>query len=168
MRYDANAFDPVLEDEVASGVFSVGATLAVLALASIVAMSVVALRRHGALVRALAAGERDVEPEDIARLATLPTQLSVRFFAAASMVMSLVLVPGIRPERLDSGRAVSLFILAMTILAGAALPTAASSANATNTLYQTCSPPPASACGAVPIPDFPGPPAELALTANPL
>jgi signal transduction histidine kinase len=112
----------VLEDDVASGVFSVGATLAVLALASIMAMSVVALRRHGALVRLLATGEREVEPEDISRLANLPTVLSARFFGAASLVTSLVLIPGVRPERLDAGRAVSLFILALTILGGAALP----------------------------------------------
>ncbi len=112
----------VLEEDVASGVFSVGATLAVLALASTMAMSVVALRRHSALIRAIAAGEHDVEPTDLGRLAELPTALSVRFFVASSIVVSLVLVPGIRPERLDGGRAVSLIILAMTILAGAALP----------------------------------------------
>src|SRR5262249_41013856 len=70
----------------------------------------------------LAAGETDVSPDDLARLANLPTILSSRFFAAASVVVSLVLVPGIRPERLDAARAVSLIILAMTILAGAALP----------------------------------------------
>jgi subtilisin-like proprotein convertase family protein len=31
-------------------------------------------------------------------------------------------------------------------------------------LYETCTPPPASNCGAVPIPDYPGGPAELSLT----
>jgi signal transduction histidine kinase len=112
----------VLEDDVAAGVFSVGATLAVLALASTAAMSLAALRRHRGLFIALAAGESDVEPVDLGRLAELPTVLSVRFFVTSSLVSSLVLVPGIRPERLDGGRAVSLFILAMTILAGAALP----------------------------------------------
>jgi signal transduction histidine kinase len=112
----------VLEDDVAAGVFSVGATLAVLALAATTAMSVMALRRHHALVRSLAVGESDLDPSDLGRLAGLPAALSVRFFATTSVVSSLVLVPGIRPERLDGGRAVSLFILAMTILAGAALP----------------------------------------------
>ncbi len=112
----------VLEDDVASGVFSVGATLAVLALVSTTAMSMVALRRHRTLVHALAAGETDVEPGDLGRLAELPTALSLRFFATSALVSSLVLVPGVRPERLDAGRAVSLFILALTILAGAALP----------------------------------------------
>ena len=112
----------VLEDDVASGVLSVGATLAVLALASTTALSLMALRRHRFLLRALAAGEHDVEPVDLGRLAELPTSLSLRFFVATSLVSSLVLVPGIRPERLDGGRAVSLVILAMTILAGAALP----------------------------------------------
>jgi signal transduction histidine kinase len=112
----------VLEDDVAAGVFSVGATLAVLALASTIAMSVVALRRHRETVRAIAAGEHAVEPADLGRLAQLPTELSIRFFVASSVVASLMLVPGVRPERLDGGRAVSLFILALTMLAGASLP----------------------------------------------
>jgi signal transduction histidine kinase len=112
----------VLEDEVATGLFSVGATLALLALASTIAMSVVSLRRHRAMVRAIAAGEHAVSPEDLGRFAQLPTALSIGFFAASSLVASLVLVPGVRPERLDGGRAVSFFILALTILAGASLP----------------------------------------------
>src|SRR6185437_313477 len=70
----------------------------------------------------LAAGDQDVEPGALGLLAELPAALSVRFFIATSLVSSLVLAPGARPDRLDSGRAVSLFILAMTILAGAALP----------------------------------------------
>jgi signal transduction histidine kinase len=112
----------VLEDDVASGVFSVGATLAVLSLGSTTVISLMALRRHRFLVRALSAGERDVEPFDLRRLADLPTSLSLRFFVASSLSASLVMVPGIRPDRLDDGRAVSLLILAVTILAGAALP----------------------------------------------
>jgi signal transduction histidine kinase len=112
----------MLESDVATGVLSVGATLAVLAVASTLAMSVVALRRHGALVRSLAAGDHDIDPADLGRLAQLPTALSLQFFVATSLVSSLVLLPGVRPERLDGGRAVSLVILAMTILAGASLP----------------------------------------------
>jgi signal transduction histidine kinase len=112
----------VLEDDVAASVFAVGATLAALALVATTTITLVTLRRHLPLVRALTVGETDVEPVDLGRLAELPSALSVRFFAVSSLVSSLVLVPGVRPERLDGGRAVSLFILAMTILAGAALP----------------------------------------------
>jgi signal transduction histidine kinase len=112
----------VLESDVAAGVFSTGLTLAVLSFATTTAMSIAALRRERALVRALAAGATDVDPSDLTRLAELPTALTARFFIASSLVASLILVPGIRPERLDAGRAVSLLILAITILGGAALP----------------------------------------------
>jgi signal transduction histidine kinase len=112
----------VLEDDVEAGVFSAGGTLALLSMVSTLSMSVVALRRHRGLIRALAAGDRPIAPADLGRLAELPTRLSIRFFATTQLVTALFLVPGVRPDRLDAGRAVSLFILTTTILAGASLP----------------------------------------------
>ncbi|MFT3774674.1 MAG: HAMP domain-containing sensor histidine kinase [Minicystis sp.] len=112
----------MLEGDVAEGVLSVGATLAALALTGNAALSLVSLRRHRRLLRAIAAGERDVDPAALGRLADLPSLISIRFFVLSSLVSALVLLPGVRPEKLDDGRAVSLFTLAITILGGASLP----------------------------------------------
>lgn len=112
----------VLEDEMALGVLTVGATLAVLSIAFTTATSLAALREHRYVVRALALGSRAIEPDDLGRLADLPSSLAARFFTMSSLISALVLVPGIRPEKLDDGRAVSLLILSITILGGAAIP----------------------------------------------
>jgi signal transduction histidine kinase len=112
----------LLEGDVATGVLQVGATLAVLSLATSAAMSLIALRRSSALVRTLAGGGLDVEPLDLSLLSELPSALTARFFIACSLASSLVLVPGVRPSMLDDGRAVSLLTLAITILGGAAIP----------------------------------------------
>jgi signal transduction histidine kinase len=112
----------MLEGDVVSGVLTAGATLATLALTTTATLSLLSLRRHRRLLQALAAGERDIDPAALGRLADLPALFSVRFFTVSSLVSALVLLPGVRPDRLDSGRAVSLFVLALTILGGAALP----------------------------------------------
>lgn len=121
----AGVFAPrllMLEDDVKGGVLTAGATLAALALTANAALTLVSLRLHRPLLRALAAGERDIDPAALGRLADLPSLISVRFFALSSLASALVLLPGVRPERLDDGRAISLFTLALTILGGAALP----------------------------------------------
>lgn len=112
----------MLEDDVKGGVLTVGATLAALALTANAALTLVTLRRQRPLLRALAAGERDVDPAALGRFADLPQIVSVRFFALSSLASALVLLPGVKPERLDDGRAISLFTLVLTILGGAALP----------------------------------------------
>lgn len=112
----------MLEDDVVDFVFSVGATLAALALTSTAIMSAATLRRHNTVVRAIAAGEVDVAPDDLRHLDGLPASLALRFFIMSTAISSLVLVPGIRPTMLDGGRAVSLLILTITILGGAAIP----------------------------------------------
>lgn len=112
----------MLEGDVAARVLSLGATLSVLALSTTALLSAISLRRHRGLLDALAAGERDVDPDALGRLADLPSVLSVRFFTLNTLVSALVMIPGVRPDKLDDGRAVSLFVLALTILGGAALP----------------------------------------------
>lgn len=112
----------LLEQEVAVGVLSVWGRIALGAMAATAALTVVRLRAPRSLVRALSLGSRAVEPEEIERLAGLPTALTVRFFAASSLISGALLIPGIRPEKLDDGRAVSLLILAITILSAAAIP----------------------------------------------
>lgn len=111
-----------LEPDVAIGVLSVWARIALGATAATAALALLQLRAHRSLVRTLSLGSRAVEPEELERLAGLPTSLTARFFAASSVISSALLVPGIRPEKLDDGRAVSLLILAITILSAAAIP----------------------------------------------
>ena len=62
----------VLEDDVAAGVLSAGVTIAALAVVTTAVMSLVALRRHRPLLRALAVGDADLGPADLGRLAELP------------------------------------------------------------------------------------------------
>ena len=112
----------VLEDDVVAGVLSAGATIAALAVVTTAVTSFVALRRHRPLLRALAVGDTDLVPSDLGRLAELPSALTSRFFVTCSLSAFVALVPGVRPDRLDEGRAVSLIILAITIFGGAAIP----------------------------------------------
>jgi signal transduction histidine kinase len=112
----------VLEDDVAAGVLSAGVTIAALAVVTTAVMSLVALRRHRPLLRALAVGDADLGPADLGRFAELPSALTSRFFVTSSLIALVVLVPGVRPDKLDDGRAVSLIILAITIFGGAAIP----------------------------------------------
>jgi signal transduction histidine kinase len=112
----------MLEGDLAGAVLTVGATLATLALVANAALTLVSLRRHRPLLDALAAGERDLEPFAIGRLADLSGLLSARFFTLSTACAALVVVPGVRPDRLDDGRAVSLFVLTLTLLGGASLP----------------------------------------------
>jgi signal transduction histidine kinase len=128
----------MLEGDVAAGVLSVGATLATLAVAACTALSLVSLRRHGPLLRALAGGETDIDLGALRRLADLPSVLSMRFFALTTAISALVLLPGVRPAMLDDGRAVSLLILAITILGGAALPHYVLTRQATIEVLEIC------------------------------
>lgn len=119
------AFAPkllVLDWEVTLGLLSVVALLALLAFAASTTMALFALRRHRFVIRAIGLGTSAIEPGDLAHLADLPSSLTFRWFVVSSLCAALELVPGVRPARLDDGRAVSLFILAITILSAAAIP----------------------------------------------
>ena len=112
----------VLDWEVTLGVLSVLAVLALLSFAASTAMALFALRRHRFIIRAIGLGEGPVEPGDLAPIAELPSTLTFRWFTVSSLCAALGLVPGVRPAMLDDGRAVSLFILAITMLSAAAIP----------------------------------------------
>ena len=112
----------LLEQDVAIGVLSVGAKIALAAISSTAAVTLVRLQAHRYLVRALMLGSLPIEPEELEQLAALPKALTLRFFGASSAITFLTLIPGIRPEKLDDGRAVSLLILAITILSASAIP----------------------------------------------
>lgn len=111
-----------LEWEVATGVLSVGALLALLAFSATLVLSLSMLRQHRHLIRALDEDPRTIEPQDLGRLAELPSSLAMRGFVLGSLVTLLFLVPGVRPAMLDDGRAVSLVILAITFLGASAIP----------------------------------------------
>jgi signal transduction histidine kinase len=112
----------VLDWEVTLGVLSVLAVLALLSFAASTAMALFALRKHRFIIRAIGLGAGTVEPQHLAPIAELPSSLTFRWFGVSSLCAALGLVPGVRPAMLDDGRAVSLFILAITILSAAAIP----------------------------------------------
>lgn len=119
------AFAPkllVLDWEVTLGVLSVLTVLALLAFSASTVMSLMAMRRQRFVIRAIGLGTSAVEPRDLALLADLPSSLTFRWFGVSSLCAALGLVPGVRPAMLDDGRAVSLFILAITILSASAIP----------------------------------------------
>lgn len=92
------------------------------ALAVTLATTAVRVRGHRFLLRALTLESTAVEPEDLGAFGKLPGSLTLWFVALNTSVVALLLVPGIRPEKLDQGRAISLFILAITTLGAAAIP----------------------------------------------
>src|SRR5512132_476287 len=119
------AFAPkllVLDWEVTLGVLSALAVLALIAFTASTVMSLIALRRQRGVIRAIGLGTNAVEPRDLGTLADLPSSLTFRWFSVSSLCAALQLVPGVRPAMLDDGRAVSLFILAITILSATAIP----------------------------------------------
>jgi signal transduction histidine kinase len=132
----------VIEGDIAVSVFWVGSQIIALALLSTSITSAIRLRAHRRVIDALVAGKPAAEPDDIDALAALPSSLTVRFFAASSLIFCLVLVPGIRPERLDAGRTVSLLVLAITILSAASIPLYLVTRAATLQLIELCPPEP--------------------------
>ncbi|WP_437956373.1 HAMP domain-containing sensor histidine kinase [Sorangium sp. So ce119] len=112
----------ILEQGVATSVLSVGAKIALAAIGATTLLTLLRLRTHRDLLRSLMIGARDIDHEELERFAELPPSLAVRFVLASSTISSLMMIPGIRPEKLDDGRAVSLLILAITILSASAIP----------------------------------------------
>lgn len=111
-----------LERDVAASVLWVGAGIALLGLVAITAITAFGLRKHAPVVRALAAGRHAIRPEELQSLVALPSSLTVRFFVVSSLIATLFVVPGIRPDKLDAGRAVSLLVLSITLFSAAAIP----------------------------------------------
>ena len=79
------------------------------------------LRTNREVLRAVAAQSDTVQAADIGALADLPFALTWRFVLVNSLAASLILVPALRPPQLDSARANSLALLALTIVAAAAV-----------------------------------------------
>jgi signal transduction histidine kinase len=112
----------LLDPEVEAGLLSFGAYVAVLSLVLVAVASFVRLRAHRVPLLALTIGAQDIEPYELSALSALPRGLTFLFLGVSSALSGLLLLPAVRPERLDDGRAVSLVILALTILGAAAIP----------------------------------------------
>lgn len=112
----------ILDWDVAQVVLAAGAKVAAFALVVTALTSFIRIRAHRFVIRALVVGSRAIEPEDLGAFAGLPTALTMRFFLGSSLMTSLILLPGVRPDQLDDGRAASLIILSITILGASAIP----------------------------------------------
>jgi len=111
-----------LESDVAESVQSTGTLLSMVAFTIGTLVSIIAMRRHRRVVRALSAGTGTIEPAELGRFAELPATLTTAAVATAMLCASLIFVPGLRPDKLDDGRAVSLFVLAVTIVGATSIP----------------------------------------------
>lgn len=129
-----------IEWDIVGGVFAVGANIALLAMVTTGLITALTLRRHRNVIRSIPLASNNVNPAEIQALSSLPSTLTLRFFAASSLVACLLLVPGIRPEKLDAGRALSLLVLSITILSAAAIPHYTVARTATLHLIELCSP----------------------------
>lgn len=126
----------LFEQRVQSRVFDVGVPLGLLGVAAGCLLSWLKLRKHRFTLRTLALGSDAVEPEDLGQLARLPRALTARLLITMSLFASLIVVPGVRPDMLDDGRAVSLLVLGFTILGAAAVPLYATVRAQTSRLFE--------------------------------
>lgn len=134
-----------LEWEIAASVFMVGAIVALLAIVVTGVITVLLLRRHREVIRTLTLRSHVVKPDEIQALVSLPSSLTVRYFAASSIIACLLLIPGIRPEKLDAGRTYSLLVLLITSLSAAAIPHYMVARTIVLQLIELCAPEPITA-----------------------
>lgn len=111
----------LLDWEMTSSVFIVGVYLSTLALGLSVLAALLRVRRHRGVLRALSLGNQPVRPHEIGALADLPASITVQTVSICVVVGGIGLVPGVRPERLDQGRAISLCVLAIMIVGASSL-----------------------------------------------
>lgn len=112
----------VLEWDSMAGILLVGAQVAAVATAASTGITLVYLRRHKETIVALTTTKMPAKTAQIQSLAALPSAAALTFFTTTSLFSAMLAVPGIRPEKLDSGRANSLLFLSITILSAAAIP----------------------------------------------
>ncbi len=111
----------VLDWPMTKSVFVIGAELAAVAVGLCLLASLLRIRRHRALLRVLSKGTAPVRPEEIGDLAGLPSAITLRTFVICAITAVVGSAPGLRPEKLDQGRAISLLSLAITIVGAASL-----------------------------------------------
>ena len=111
----------VLDRDTANSVFVLGLELATLTILISTLASMWQLYKLRSLFLRTTANERRIGPSEVRRLLGLPNALTFRSFAVCSIVHASGLLPIVRPEKLDQGRAISLFILSITILGASSL-----------------------------------------------
>jgi len=111
----------VLDRNTTKSVFALGLQQAALAILIITLASLLRLRRHRAVFAAKTKDTPPIGAKEIRSLVGLPSALTLRFFAVSCIVHACGLIPPFRPEKLDQGRAISLFILSITILGASSL-----------------------------------------------
>lgn len=126
----------LLDEGVAESVVTQVALVASASLATTFAFSFARLHKHRFVLRALALGSKAVEPDDLGGLAELPYALTLRFFLPHALASALLALPVLRPAMLDESRAMSLVVLAVTLLGAAALPHYVLTRSATNRLLE--------------------------------
>lgn len=79
------------------------------------------LRKHRSMLAASTTQTQPIGAREIRSLVGLPSALTLRFFVVCCIVHGFGLMPLVRPEKLDQGRAVSLLILSITIIGASSL-----------------------------------------------
>src|SRR5215471_13874317 len=80
------------------------------------------LSRSRLVLRSLALGSATTDPDDIARLSSVPAYVTAMFVTIVSAAVALFMLAPFRPGLLDFETALSLVLLGLIILATAALP----------------------------------------------
>jgi len=111
-----------LDPDIVPETMKVGAALSALSLFTCTVLAALRLRTERFTLRTLALGSLAIEPEDLAGIARLPGALTKRFIATCSVFALVFLIPGVRPDKIDDGRAISLLIMAITLLWASAVP----------------------------------------------
>lgn len=79
------------------------------------------LRRHRSMFAMSTMQTPPIGAREVRRLVGFPRALALTYFAVCCIVHAFGLMPPVRPEKLDPGRAISLFILSITILGASSL-----------------------------------------------
>jgi signal transduction histidine kinase len=111
----------VLDPVTTNSVQVLGLELAALALVLTTLVSMFRLRKHRSGINASTMNMPPIGAPEIRSLVGLPSALTFRIFLVYSVVHACGLVPPVRPEKLDQGRAISLFVLSITILGASSL-----------------------------------------------
>lgn len=111
----------VLDPATTNTVSLLGLEIAALAIVVSTLVSMVRLRKHRMIFIAPTTNAPSIGAAEIRSLVGLPSALTLRFFLVCCVAHAVGLVPPVRPEKLDQGRAIGLFILSITILGASSL-----------------------------------------------
>jgi signal transduction histidine kinase len=111
----------VLDRNTTKSVLVLGLELAAMAIVITTLASLLRLRKHRSVFAVTNKNAPPIGAKEVRSLVGLPSALTLRFFVVGCIVHACGLAPPFRPEKLDQGRAISLFILSITILGASSL-----------------------------------------------